>query len=204
MTETADTNEWWINEDIENYDWRYSPLSNAFADALLLSFIRAHPPQKPKKGQSEGTRLRDAREAVFGIAPRGYMRTMNDVPELLEMARQYIHDRGGQVDVDSDGNLVWGETDWTGCRSHDELAEHALERKKLAGGPKEIAAPQSRIDRLAAKFEGDLKNLILTARYQEEAAILISKLKDLRSLLGPTGIPMQLPADPMRDLKAPF
>jgi len=204
VSDSPKDDEWWLNEHIDNYDWRESPLSNAFVDAMLRAFIRAHPPQKPKKDQNEDTRLRDARESVFGIAPRGHLKVKHDVPELIEMAWQYILDRGGSVELDEGGGLIWGKFDQKKCRSHDALAEHALKVKRDFGGPSEIAAPQSSVDRLASKFEGDLKNLILTAKYQEEAGILLAKLKELRLILGPTGIPMILPDDPVRDLKTPI
>jgi hypothetical protein len=204
MSNSPQEDDWWVNEHIDNYDWRESTLSNAFVDAMLRSFIRAHPPQKSKKDQDENTRLRDAREAVFGIAPRGHLKMKHDVPELIEMARQYTFDRGGNVELDDGGSLIWGTFDQKNCRSHDALAAHALTKKSESGGPTEVAAPQSSVDRLASKFESDLKNLILTAKYQEEADILITKLKDLRLLLGPTGIPMALPDDPVRDLKTPI
>lgn len=204
MSSTPKDDDWWINEDIEQYDWRQSPLTNAFVDALLLAFIRAHPLQKTKAGLDEKQRLKNAREALFGLAPAGHLRTKHDVPELLMMARLYLADRGGIEEFDEDGNPVWAPHDPNKCRSHEELAALAIKEKYRLGAPKEIAAPTNVEDRLCGKFEEQMQELLLSAHYVGDAEFLVELLTDIRRLLGRTQIPMKLPEDPMRDLKRPI
>ena len=40
MNDTEIDDEWWVNEHIDNYDWRESPLTNAFVDAYQLDARR--------------------------------------------------------------------------------------------------------------------------------------------------------------------
>jgi hypothetical protein len=190
---------------IDNYDWREgSPLANAFIDQLLLSLIRAHPSQSPG-GRSELERLRDAKEAVFGIKPRDDMKVSRDFPLLAQMAKEYVSDRGG-------GRLVAGEIEWgqptrTPPRGIKELARSAISKFREQGREfNDIATDESVEARLARKFKNNKDELVLqeVTNGGIEVAAMQEWHEEVQLLFAPFLIPVAAPDDPVRDLKQLF
>ncbi len=195
----------WHGLTIENDDWRKSsPLANAFIDQLLLSLIRAHPPQSGGK-RTELERLRDAKEAVFGIKPRDDMKVSRDFPMLAQMAKEYVADRGGGRLVS--GTIEWGQPTRSPPRGIKELARHVISKFREQGSKfNDIATDESIESRLARKFKTDKDDLVLQEITNEgiEVAIMHEWHEKVRLLFGPFMIPIAAPEDPVRDLKQLF
>lgn len=198
--------QWWHELTIENVDWREnSPLANAFSDFLLLSLIRAHPMQVGEKPDLE--RLRDAKEAVFGIKPRDDLKAIRDLPFLAVMAREYIADRGGAEFLGDSGELRWGDHDPKLLRGTKELARHAITQAKARGEVFGVMVMEdSIIHRLARKFKAQQEDLIKEVAAQSgiETGYIFDWLMQVQAILGPVGIPMLLPEDLVRDMKFLF
>lgn len=195
----------WHGLTIENHDWREgSPLANAFIDQLLLSLIRAHPSQSGGE-RTELERLRDAKEAVFGIKPRDDRKVSRDFPMLAEMAKEYVADRGGGRLVS--GTIEWGQPTRTPPRGIKELARDVISKFREQGRKfNDIATADSVEARLARKFKKDQDNLVLQEITDGgiEVAIMHEWHDNVQRLFGPFLIPVAAPKDPVRDLKQLF
>jgi hypothetical protein len=190
---------------IDNYDWREgSPLANAFIDQLLLWLIRAHPSQSGRE-RTELERLRDAKEAVFGIKPRDDVRVSRDFPMLTQMAKEYVSDRGGGRMVS--GTIEWGQPTRTPPRGIKALADCVISKFRDQGREfNDIATDESVKSRLARKFKNDKDDLVLQVITGGgiEVAIMHEWHEKVQILFGPFLIPVAAPEDPVRDLKKLF
>lgn len=195
----------WHGLTIENDDWRKSsPLANAFIDQLLLSLIRAHPSQSGRE-RTELVRLRDAKEAVFGIKPRDDVRASRDFPLLSQMAKEYVADRGGGRLVA--GTVEWGQPERTPPRGIKELARQVISMFRQQGSKfNDIATNESVESRLAKKFKKDKDDLVLQEITEGgiEVAIMHEWHQKVQLLFGPFMIPIAPLEDPVRDLKQLF
>ncbi len=198
---------WWNDLTIDNTDWRdTSPLAAAFVDAMLLSLIRAHPMQAGKSA-SELERLRDAKEALFGIKPSDDRKAKRDIPLLVVMARGFIADRNGaKLDPDN-GDIVWGNHDPKSCRALKPLARDVIAIAKATGQDFDpMIEEDSVVKRLARKFSAQQQDLLRQVVLLDgvETGYLIDWITQVRDILGPVGIPVQIPKDPARDMKYLF
>lgn len=198
---------WWTDLTIENVDWRSAdPLSNAFVDALLLSLIRAHPMQSGGD-KNELERLRDAKEAVFGIKPRDDLKSSRDIPLLELMAHEYISDRGGAQFRRESGEIVWGEHDSKLCRGIKTLARDVVQNLKKEGRHFDpMIEEESVVSRLARKFKAQQDDLIeqVVITQGVETGYMLKWIEEARDFFGPFAIPVAAPDDPARDLKRLF
>lgn len=201
MIDTPNDDDWWVlSNHVDEHDWRGSVLSNAFVDAMLLAFIRAHPPMEKGVSVSDADRLRDARLALFGIPAGTRNKYYADYAALSDMAQGYVADRSGEIPTDEQGAFVC-EPEKTGCRTLKDLALGALEKGLANGGRKEIGTRESSVKRLSRKFVGEFDELIRFAEDDSGVKLIADKTRQLQMLLGPTSVPMSLTSDFVRDLK---
>ncbi|CUH45458.1 hypothetical protein [Ruegeria atlantica] len=195
---------WWKDLTIENCDWRdNSPLAAGFADAMLLSLIRAHPMQSGKT-KDDYERLKDAKLAIFGMKPRDDRRDKRDIPLLVVMAREYAADRNGAKLDAENGDIVWGDHDPKSCRFLKPLARDVIRIAKNNGhGFSPMVEPDSVVKRLVRKFSAQKQDLLKQVILLDgvETGYLIDWVTQIRNILGPVGIPAQIPKDPARDMK---
>lgn len=205
MTEKA--SKWWEGITIENYDWRDSdPLSNAFVDLFLLSLIRAHPMQTGKE-KHDLERLRDAKESLFGIKPRDDLKASRDFPLLVELAREYILDRGGAEYIHKESRIAWGDHDEATCRGIKPLARDLIHRLKQQGEKFDpMVEEESVVARLARKFRKHQDDLIaqVVIHGDIETDFMVGWVNQAKDLFGPFMIPVADANDPVRDLKYLF
>jgi hypothetical protein len=198
---------WWKDLTIENLDWRdTSPLAAGFVDAMLLSLIRAHPMQV-ERGASELDRLRDAKESLFGIKPSDDLKAKRDIPLLVVMAREFIADRNGANFDTNSGDIVWGDHDPKSCRALKPLARDAIRIAEDNGNDfSPMVDPDSVAKRLVRKFSAQKQDFLRQVILLDgvETGYLIDWIAQIRDILGPVGIPAQLPTDPVRDMKYLF
>jgi hypothetical protein len=197
----------WLGETIEDYDWRESsPLSNAFIDLLLLALIRAHPMQV-ETDRDDFERLRDAKEAVFGIKPSDDRKTRRDIPYLILMAKEYIADRGGGTFQLSDNRVTWGDFDSSRCRGDKTLARDVIRSLKNNGVEFDPMVEESSvISRLARKFKEEKERLVIQVVIHGdiEESFMVGWIDRARELFGPFSIPVSEDTKPARDLKYLF
>ncbi|TMV12605.1 hypothetical protein [Arenibacterium halophilum] len=201
MIDSSIDDEWWVlSNHVDEHDWRGSVLSNAFVDAMLLAFIRAHPLMEEDTGLGEAERLRDARLALFGIPAGTRNKYYADYAALHDMALGYLEDRSGEIPADETGTYLY-EPKRTGCRSLKGLALDALEKGLANRGATEIGTLESSVKRLSRKFVGEFDELIRFAEDNSGVQLIAEKTRQLQVLLGPTSVPMSLVSDFTRDLK---
>ena len=201
MIDSPKEDDWWVlSNHVDVHDWRESVLSNAFVDAMLLAFIRAHPLMEKDGSVNELDRVRDARLALFGIPAGTRNKYYADYAALSDMAKGYVADRSGEIPSDEHGTFIY-EPEKTGCRTLKDLALVALENGLANGGRKEIGTRESSVKRLSRKFAKQFDELIRFAEDDSGAQLIAEKTRQLQVLLGPTSIPMSLTSDFIRDLK---
>ncbi|MCV2881884.1 hypothetical protein [Actibacterium sp. XHP0104] len=201
MIDTPKDDDWWVlSKHVDEHDWRGSVLSNAFVDAMLLAFIRAHPLMEKGGNISEADRLRDARRALFGIPAGTRNKYYADYAALRDMALGYVADRSGEIPADEHGTYVC-QPEEIDCRSLKDLALGALEKGLANGGRKEIGTCESSVKRLSRKFVSEFDELIRFAEDDSGVKLITDKTRQLQVLLGPTSVPMSLTSDFIRDLK---
>lgn len=201
MSKSPRDDEWWVLSDhVDELEWRDSILTNAFVDAMLLSFIRAHPRMDGDGGVSEADRLRDARLALFGIPAGTRNKYYADYAALVGMAQGYLADRSGRIPVDENGAYIC-EPEKPDCTTIKDLALDALNKGLSNGGRTEIGTRESSTKRLSRKFVKDFDELIRFAEDDSGVHLIAEKVRQLKILLGPTSIPMSLSSDFIRDLK---
>jgi len=201
MIDSPKDDDWWVlSNHVDEHDWRESVLSNAFVDAMLLAFIRAHPLIEKDGSVSEADRVRDARLALFGIPAGTRNKYYCDYAALSDMAQGYVADRSGEIPSDEHGTFIY-EPETTGCRTLKDLALVALENGLANGGRKEIGTRESSVKRLSRKFAKKFDELIRFAEDDGGVQLIAEKTRQLQVLLGPTSVPMCLTSDFIRDLK---
>ncbi|WP_282027621.1 hypothetical protein [Ruegeria faecimaris] len=198
---------WWNDLTIDNTDWRdTSPLAAAFVDAMLLSLIRAHPMQVGKDA-SELERLRDAKEALFGIKPSDDRKAKRDIPLLVIMAQGFISDRNGAKLDPKNGDIIWGDHDPKSCRKLKPLARDSIKAAKASGHDFDPMVEEDSVaKRLVRKFSDRKQDLLRQVVLLDgvETGYLIDWITQVRDILGPVGIPAEIPKDPVRDMKYLF
>jgi hypothetical protein len=201
MIDSRKDDDWWVlSNHVDEHDWRGSVLSNAFVDAMLLAFIRAHPLMEKGGSVCEADRLRDARFALFGIPAGTRNKYYSDYAALRDMAQGYVADRSGEIPADEEGTFVC-ELEKNGCRTLKGLALAALDGGLANGSRKEIGTSESSVKRLSRKFVKDFDEIIRFAEDDSGVQLIAEKIRQLQVLLGPTSVPMSLVSDLTRDLK---
>lgn len=202
MSNSPKDEDWWVlSNHVDEHDWRGSVLTNAFVDAMLLAFIRAHPLIKEDNSVDEADRLRDARLALFGIPAGTRNKYYADYAALRDMAQGYYADRREEIPVDDVKRYIC-EPEKTGCRTLKDLALVALDKGLANGGRKEIGTRESSVKRLSRKFVKEFDELIRFVQDDGGVKMITEKTRQLQILLGPTSLPMTLPSDFIRDFKA--
>ena len=204
---TDEPAKFWEGLTIENYDWREADqLSLAFVDLFLLSLIRAHPIQTGKE-YSDFERLRDAKKALFGIKPKDDLKESRDFPILVDMAREYISDRGGAEYIQQENRISWGDHDDAACRGIKPLARDVVQRLKEQGEKFDpMVEEESVVARLARKFRKHQNDLVVQVVIHGnlETGFMVGWIDQARDLFGPFMIPVADAGDPVRDLKTLF
>jgi hypothetical protein len=201
MIDSPKDDDWWVlSSHVDEHDWRGSVLTNAFVDAMLLAFIRAHPLMENSGNVSEADRLRDVRLAIFGIPAGTRNKYYADNAALRDMAKGYVADRSGEIPADERGTFIY-EPEKTGCRTLKNLALGALKRGLANGGRTEIGTGESSVKRLSRKFVREFDELIRFAEDDSGVHLIAEKTRQLQVLLGPTSLPMSFTSDFIRDLK---
>ena len=123
------------------------------------------------------------------------------------MAREFISDRNGaKLDTDN-GDIVWGDHDPKSCRKLQPLARDVIRTAKDNGhGFEPMVEEDSVAKRLVRKFSAQKQDLIRQVILLDgvETTHLIDWITQVRDILGPVGIPAQIPEDPERDMKYLF
>lgn len=159
----------------------------AVLDVLLLGIIRAHP-YKDKTLINEGTRLRSAKKALFGISPARGNPVQDDMPELLHMAKNFIKERG-KPEYSTNYDVNWS-TDDKHCSLVIHLASKAMAARKFFDPSHTYYNEEEKIKNLKIKFNCNIQNWLKMAHNQDGLAedVFTLKTRELKELLAPLGI----------------
>ena len=174
--------------------------ATAIVDALLLSIIRAHP--SDAKGRDTYRRLNEAKSALFGIKAQRGRKPDDDLPELMHMAAAYIAERG-TPELGADYSLEWPDGCESFCRPAQTLARAAIRAREDAE-PGYTPHSDEKMRNLQQKFSRNIGDWLKLSHGQDSLPETVFRLKvrELAELLLPLGIAVEMPAEPLRDIKS--